>query len=130
MADIRAPGASRKSVRFVDAFLSVITRAIYEPKRIDEQFRPPTPRRKVHGRGASWRDTVGGASWADPANRRAHKKWLKVEKQCAASRAAQDAANHARGESLSHHNSTRTLNRLAERRLNKVEQRHARVSSR
>lgn len=115
MADIR-PRGDRAKVRFVDAFLSVITRAIYQPKRIDEQFRPATPPRKVHGRGVSWRDVVGDGSSAKPGNRRAHEKWTKLEKQCAASAAAQNAANHARGESLSSHNSARTLRRIAERR--------------
>lgn len=114
MADIR-PRGDRKSVRFVDAFLSVITRAIYEPKCIDEQFRPPTPRRKVHGRGASWRDTVGGANWADPANRRAHKKWTKQVRKQRATDAAYQAVKHSRGWSNAHHQSARTLRRIMER---------------
>lgn len=66
MADIRPRG---DRVRFVDAFLGVVTRAIYQPKRIDEQFRPPTPPR--YRRGSSWRFNVGGSDWALPWNRRA-----------------------------------------------------------
>lgn len=96
MADIR-PRGDRKSVRFVDAFLSVITRAIYQPKRIEPEYRPPTRQRKVHGRGASWRDIVGGASWAKPENRRAHKKWLKQVKRQRAVFAAANAHNHSLG---------------------------------
>lgn len=116
MADIR-PRGDRAKVRFVDAFLSVITKAIYQPKRVDEQFRPATPPRKVHGRGASWRDTVGGASWADPANRRAHKKWVKQVRKDRATLAALDAHNHSEGHGQQHHHvSDRTLRRIRERK--------------
>lgn len=115
MADIR-PRGDRKSVRFVDAFLSVITRAIYQPKRIDEQFRPATHPRRVHGRGASWRDIVGGVTWADPANRRAHKKWTAQTRKDRATLAAIDAHNHSIGATQStHHKSARTLRRAAAR---------------
>ena len=94
MADIR-PRADR--VRFIDAFLSTITRAIYQPKRVEPEYRPPTRQRKVHGRGASWRDTVGGAGWADPKNRRAHAKWTKQVRKDRATLATIDAHNHSIG---------------------------------
>ena len=115
MADTR-PRGDRKSVRFVDAFLSVITRAIYQPKRIEPEYRPPTHPRKVHGRGASWRDVVGSGSWADPENRRAHKKWTNQVRKDRAYEAAYQADKHSRGLSNSHHNSSRTLRRVIERR--------------
>lgn len=116
MADIRPRG---DQTRFIDAFLSVITRAIYQPKRVEQPYRGPTPERRPT-RVKGWRDVIGSASWTQPENRRAHEKWLKVEKQCAAARAAQDAASHARGESLSRHNSARTLRRIEERRAAKA----------
>lgn len=114
MADIR-PRGDRKSVRFVDAFLSVITKAIYQPKRIDEQFRPATQPRRVHGRGASWRDIVGSGSWADPENRRAHAKWTKQVRKQRAADAAYQADKHSRGWSNAHHKSARTFRRIMER---------------
>lgn len=115
MADIR-PRGDRKSVRFVDAFLSVITKAIYQPKRIEPEYRPPTRQRKVHGRGASWRDIVGGNSWTNPQWRREHKKWTAQTRKDRATLAAIDAHNYSIGATQStHHKSARTLRRAAAR---------------
>lgn len=114
MADIRPRG---DRVRFVDAFLSVITRAIYQPKRVEAEYRPATsPRWKRAGNGL-WRFNIGGSEWARPENRRAHKKWLKQTRKDRATLAALDAHNHSEGHGQQHHHvSDRTLRRIRERR--------------
>ena len=115
MADIR-PRGDRAKVRFVDAFLNAITKAIYEPKRVDQQYRSATPiRRPTYIPG--WRNIVGGAKWTEPANRRAHKKWMKRVKAERRALGDYDAMRHEVGiGQWRHHRSARTLRREAERR--------------
>lgn len=100
-----------KPVRWIRAFLGVITKAIYEPKRIEQQYRGPTPPRRPT-RVKGWRDTVGGAGWMKAENKKAHAKWLKRVKAERARKAAYDAAYHEFGiGQRAQHRSERTMRR-------------------
>lgn len=105
-----------KPVRWVHAFLGVITKAIYEPKRVEQQYRGPTPSRRTTYT-AGWRNIVGGANWTKPENRKAHEKWTKRMKDERARQAAALAYLHEIGcANGPHHRSARTLRREVERR--------------
>ncbi|HJQ13065.1 MAG TPA: hypothetical protein VJ840_18680 [Gemmatimonadaceae bacterium] len=65
-------------MRFITAYLNALTKAIYEPKRVEWPYREPTPPRRQ--KISVWRDMNPGHPIDAVRRARQHKKWAKLEK--------------------------------------------------